>query len=602
MKKIKILPVYPYSPFSFWSFGESLKLTGKKATMPPTGLLTAMAMFPQDKFEFLPLQDLNVQPLDEEAVKSADLIATSSMVIHSESQDEIVNIAHKHNKKVVSGGPYPTATPERCANVDYIVGGEGELTIPLFIEDFLGGHLKHLYTEAEAVKSYKGRLSKINKPLLSATPIPRWDLVPDLNVYSSAGIQYSRGCPHDCEFCDITARFGRESRTKGSDQMIEEIDTVYNLGFRGSIFVVDDNFIGNLRNLKQFLPSFIDWQKQRGYPYEWYTEASVKLAHPENRKVLEQLVEAGMDMVFLGIETVDPDMIKVMNKSQNLRQNPRETVKILQNAGLEVTSGFIIGTDGEKKSVFDNLYNFIQETGIMVSMVGLLNAAPGTLLYSRLVNEERLRGESEGSNTHAFELNFKPKLEPDFSEQELITGYKNLLQRLYNSKNFYERCKVHHKNLGKKTYTRPRANKEGLAILGRLIKYQLTGNWDTETMKYLLTSFVSPFRSFSGAVADAVKFQHFKQITRDSIAADAYAEKIECLYGRFIDKIQNLKDKYGEDFSRLNKVASRKADRFAQEAEKIYYNLHPDFRGKAERVLQGLKKQLSSRDYRSLVD
>ena len=358
MDKIKVLPIYPKFPETFWSFGKTIKYVGKKAVMPPTGLATVLAMLPDEKFEAQRIIDLNVEPLTDEQIKSSDIIFTSTMIIQEDSHNEVVDKARFFGKKVVAGGPFVTTYPERTS-ADYIVAGEAEVTLRPFLEDLLNSPTQRIWTE----KSVSGRslvqLTKGRKVEITQTPLPRWDLL-DLNNYSSAAIQYSRGCPFNCDFCDITKLFGREPRTKTPEQMISELDALYNSGHRGSVFIVDDNFIGNRNNVKQLLPRIAEWQQERRYPFSLFTEASMNLAWDSNEAILEGMNKAGFDFVFLGIESVDDEVLKIMHKGQNTKMSQLEAVRRIQKYGLEVSGGFIIGRDGEKTDVFDNLFNFIQ--------------------------------------------------------------------------------------------------------------------------------------------------------------------------------------------------------------------------------------------------
>jgi len=598
-KKIKVLPIYPRSPLSFWGFQKALELAGKKSTMPPTGLATAMAMFPRDRFEVMPIQDLNITSLNESLVKESDLIATSSMIIHEKSLNEVIDTAHKLGKNVLAGGPFPSVSSKRV-NADYIVAGESEITLKPFLEDYLKGNPKKVYIEEEVKYRSNVELTKSGKPDLKQTPLPRWDLIPDLNAYDSIGIQYSRGCPYACEFCNITSLFGREPRTKGTQQMLEEFQALYNLGYMGGIFLLDDNLIGNIKNLKEFLPEFIKWQKQRDYPYELGTEASMNLAWPENTQILENMVEAGFTRVFLGIESVDPDMIEGMNKKQNLRMPPYEAVRKIQNKGLEVTGGLIVGNDGEKPEVFDNLYNFLQTSGIVVPMAGLLSVIPGTKLALRLEQEGRLRKETKGSNTHSFSLDFDPKLSLGFSEEQLMQGYKKFLAKIFDSKNYYERCRVLQSELGK-NHSHKYPLCEGLRILGRFTKDQLTGGADFQTLKYLGETLVRNSKNFPMAVSHAIKYQHLKEITEEALSVEEYPLKVGGMYDAFTTKVEEIYKRHLGDVYDARDEIAKKEKKLLQRAEKAYHKLHEDFRPNVRYALDSLKNKLKKKEYKKII-
>ncbi|MBU0957691.1 MAG: B12-binding domain-containing radical SAM protein [Nanoarchaeota archaeon] len=593
MKKIKILPIYPKSPPSFWSFNKSLEIIGKKAVMPPTGLATVMAMFPKNKFKIMQIIDLNVENLDKEKIKKADLIATSSMLIHKKSHEKIVKIAHKYNKKVIAGGPYPTDYPEQNKEVDFLITGEAELTLPPFIEDFLKNKAKKIYSSENIKDKSKTILTKSGRPDLTQTPIPRWDLFNDLNVYDSIGIQFSRGCPFDCEFCNITSLYGREPRTKSPKQMIAELNAIKKTNYQGGIFIVDDNLIGNINNLRKFLPELIKYQKKNNYQYTLMTEASMNLAWPENTQVLKDMAKAGFTNIFLGIESVDKDIINNMNKKQNLRMSPQKAVKIIQNAGLKVMGGFIIGTDGEKSNVFNKLFKFVQETGIVLPMIGLLTIVQGTKLHERLKNENRLNSKNISiSNTHTFSLGFKPKLTKPFTEKKLLDGYKKLLEKIFSPKNYYERCRISSKRV-KPQKTSKQSLLSGLKILAKFTKQQLFGGYNRETWKYLIETLIKNPKNFTEAVTEAIKFQHLKSITKDSIKAYTYKEKVEIWYKNFKKKSKIIITKYKNNIQKRKKILLKKANNLFNKAHKSYIKIPEDFKTESHiNILDNLKQRL----------
>ncbi len=589
MDKIKVLPIYPKFPETFWSFGKTIKYVGKKAVMPPTGLATVLAMLPDKKFEAQRIIDLNVEPLTNEQIKSSDIIFTSTMIIQRDSHDEIVERVHSLGKKVVAGGPFVTTYPD-MTSADYIVAGEAEVTLGPFLKDLLNNTTQRIWTE----KSVSGRslvqLTKGGKVLITNTPLPRWDLL-DLNNYFSAAIQYSRGCPFNCDFCDITKLFGREPRTKTPEQMLSELDALYNSGHRGSVFIVDDNFIGNRLSVKQLLPRITEWQQERRYPFSLFTEASMNLAWDSNRDILEGMQKAGFNQVFLGIESVDNEVLKIMHKEQNTKMSQLEAVTRIQQAGLEVSGGFIVGTDGEKKDSLDRLYNFIQEAGIVVPMPGLLTAVRGTDLYIRLESEGRIREESKGNNTHHLGFNFEIKTE--LSEKELLKGYRELLDKLFSAKNYFERCRTLQKKQGPHHRTK-RSSLEGLIILGRSIKGQLLAEGGLEYAKYLIETALRRPDYLPVAVAQAIKFDHFKNITGATLEADDYTKHAQSLYVQFSEKagriIASRKGNYPEKLNLIYETAENILGR----ADKKYQKLHKDFRRGAEEVLRRLYEMVNA--------
>ncbi|MEA5115448.1 MAG: B12-binding domain-containing radical SAM protein [Geobacteraceae bacterium] len=414
---MKILLVYPHYPDTFWSFRHALKFIGRKASFPPLGLLTVAAMLPGDWEKRL--VDMNVRPLADSDLAWADYVFISAMAIQLESAQEVIARCRRLGVKTVAGGPLFTACHEDFPNVDHLVLGEAEITLPLFLEDLRRGEAGHLYAEERRAD-------------LGETPIPLWELA-DVRKYASMNIQYSRGCPFDCEFCDITALFGRKPRSKSREQLLAELDSLYVRGWRGAVFFVDDNFIGDRGKLKrEVLPSIIDWMEERGRPFYFYTEASIDLA--DDPGLMELMVRAGFEEVFIGIETPYEGGLAESGKVQNRNRDMLASVKLIQQAGLQVHAGFIVGFDSDPSSIFDRQIRFIQESGIVTAMVGMLTALRGTRLYQRLLSEGRLLGDASGNNTE-IALNFIPRMDP----KTLIRGYRTILDTIYSPKNYYLR-------------------------------------------------------------------------------------------------------------------------------------------------------------------
>ena len=586
MGKTKVLPVYPRFPLTFWGYKTAIEYTGRKATMPPTGLLTVMAMLPEDKFEALRLVDENVEPLTDNHIRNSDIIFTSAMIVQEDSLNQVVKRAHALGKKVVAGGPFVTTYYDRT-NADYIVAGEAEVTLSPFLEDLLAGTTQRIWKE-ESVAGRSGvRLTKTGKANLISTPLPRWDLL-DFRDYFSASIQYSRGCPFDCDFCDITKLFGREPRTKTPEQMILELEAVYNAGHRGSVFIVDDNFIGNLRNVRILLPPIARWQRDRGYPFSLFTEASMNLAWDNNIDILKGMNDAGFDSVFVGIESVDIEVLKTMHKGQNTKMPQFEAVRRMQRAGLEVLAGFIVGSDGEKEDVFYNLFNFIQEAGIPVPMPGLLTALRGTDLYKRLEREGRIREESKGNNTHHLSFNFEPQQDENF----LIEGYKSLIRELFSPANYYQRCRTLQANLGS-NHKMSRTSLEGILAFGKSLRRQLFAKGGLEYLKYLIETAIKNPSYFPEAVAHAIKFDHFSTLTKATLVAGDYAPHTEGLYKQFVSKAGEIYEKGGKGVHKRLERISRKAHKIIAIAEKRYNKLHENFREGAYEALERLKTRLT---------
>jgi radical SAM superfamily enzyme YgiQ (UPF0313 family) len=413
------LLVYPKYPDTFWSFRHALKFVAKKASFPPLGLLTIAAMLPGEWHQRL--VDMNVEDLRDEDIRWADLVFLSAMSVQSEGADEVIARCYAMGRRIVAGGPHFTSNPQLYPHVDHLVLNEAELTLPGFLRDLEAGCAGHLY-ESEAWAD------------LDHTPLPVWDLI-SLRRYSSMNIQYSRGCPFDCEFCDITVLYGRAPRTKSRAQVIAELDALYVAGWRGPLFFVDDNFIGNRRKLKmEILPAIAEWMEAHKHPFFLNTEASINLADDE--ELMRMMVRAGFEAVFIGIETPNEESLIECGKTQNRHRDLAESVRDIQQAGLEVQGGFILGFDEDPPTIFDRLTAFIQETGIVTAMVGLLNAPTGTRLHKRMQSEGRLVSAFNGNNTDTA-MNFIPRM----SMEHLLAGYQNVLDSIYAPKAYYARVR-----------------------------------------------------------------------------------------------------------------------------------------------------------------
>lgn len=414
---MKILLAYPRYPESFWSFKHALRFVSKKAAHPPLGLLTVAAMLPRSWEKRL--IDMNVRKIKDADLQWADYVFISAMAIQRDSARELIARCKSLGVKTVAGGPLFTMEYEDFAEVDHLVLDEAEVTLPRFLADLEEGTEKHIYTANE-------------RPDIGNTPVPLWELI-NLNDYVTMSIQYSRGCPYDCEFCDITSLYGRKPRLKNVQQFIRELDSLYQYGWRGSVFIVDDNFIGNKIIIKQeILPAMIEWMDKHRHPFVFITETSINLA--DDKELMDLMRRAGFTHVFIGIETPSEDSLKECNKFNNVNRDLLASVKSIQNHGMEVSAGFIVGFDSDPPSIFERQINFIQQSGIVTAMVGLLNAPRGTRLFERLKNEKRLLQEFSGDNTD-FSLNFIPKMNP----QKLIEGYKQIVSTIYSPACYYER-------------------------------------------------------------------------------------------------------------------------------------------------------------------
>ena len=494
---MKILLVYPQYPDTFWSFRHALRIISKKASFPPLGLLTVAAMLPS-KWE-KKLVDMNVTTLDDKDINWADYVFISAMVVQRDSSKEVIARCKKLGAQVVAGGPLFTTGYEEFDGVAHFVLGEAEVTLPPFLEDLQQGCAKHIYTSSE-------------RPDISKTPIPLWSLI-NMKNYSSMYIQYSRGCPFNCEFCDIIILNGHKPRTKDKDQLLSELEALYRLGWRSGVFIVDDNFIGNKRKLKtEILPAIIKWMEKKKYPFAFSTEASINLADDE--ELMRLMVKAGFNTAFVGIETPNEESLVECNKSTNINRDLVASVKKIQNHGLEVQGGFIVGFDSDPVSIFRSQINFIQNSGIVTAMVGLLNAPRGTRLYHRLKKENRLLKGFSGDNTDC-SLNFIPKM----NYETLINGYKHILNTIYSPKQYYERIRTFLKEY------KPQKRKGIPRFQFYHIKGFIKSMWflgiKEKGRRYYWKLFVSTLlrrpRAFPISISLAVFGLHFRKIVEKSI-------------------------------------------------------------------------------------
>jgi radical SAM superfamily enzyme YgiQ (UPF0313 family) len=416
---MNILLVYPQSPNSFWSYRHALKFISKKAAVPPLGLLTISAMLPsawQKK-----LVDMNVSALRPGDIQWADYVFISALHIHKESVHYVIGECKKQHKKIVAGGPLFTHEYKSFPQIDHFVLNEAEITLPQFLNDLHAGHTQKLYKTAEYAD-------------ITKTPVPDYHLLSKKD-YAFMNLQVSRGCPFSCDFCEITSLLGHKVRIKENEQIIHELDALYQLNWRGPVFIVDDNFIGNKNTIKnKLLPAMKVWMQNHKYPFVFNTETSINLADDE--ELMSMMVETGFTSTFIGIETPEEKSLHDCNKVQNKNRDLLQSVLKIQKAGIQVSGGFIIGFDSDTPGVFQRQIDFIQKSGIVSAMVGLLNAPKNTRLYERLEAENRLTTETTGNNTD-FSINFIPKM----NHLELLKGYKEIIHNIYATKPYYKRIR-----------------------------------------------------------------------------------------------------------------------------------------------------------------
>ncbi len=422
---MKILLVNPEVPNTFWSLKNALKFVSKKALLPPLGLLTVAAILPES-FE-KKLIDMNIAPLRDCDIKWADYVFISTMMIQKDSAQIIISRCNKLNVKVVAGGPLFTSFPDLITGCSHLVLNEAEITLPLFLEDLASNSLKPVYrTNAKAN--------------MKTSPAPSWDLA-DIKKYGQLGLQFSRGCPFDCDFCDVTNIFGRRVRTKATAQIIAELEIIHKLKWRGEVFFVDDNFIGKRMKLKkELLPAIIEWMDKRNRPFAFNTQTSIDLVDDEELMTL--MARAGFDGVFIGLESPDESSLAECNKKQNIGRDIVSAVKKIQQFGMQVHGGFIVGFDSDKPNVFEKIINLIQDSGIVTAMIGLLNAPPGTRLYQKLLIQNRLKKNLPTGDNMDCTTNFVPKM----GLNELVSGYRKMLNTIYSQKYHCKRIKTFLRN------------------------------------------------------------------------------------------------------------------------------------------------------------
>lgn len=486
---MNILLLYPEFPDTFWSFKHALKFVRKKASSPPLGLLTVASMLPAAWSKRM--VDVNVTKLSKGDLAWADYVFISAMVVQRESAKKIISRCKEADVPIVAGGPLFTSEYEQFNEVDYFVLNEAEETLPQFLADLEQGNAKHIYETTEFTDIQK-------------TPAPAWELA-DLRRYGSMSIQFSRGCPFHCEFCNVTALFGHKPRIKSTGQIIAELDRFIELGWRGRIFFVDDNFIGNKRFLKdELLPALIKWRREKNQ-ITFYTEVSINVADDE--QLMAMMVEAGFDTVFIGIETPEEASLAECSKGQNKNRNLVEDVKRIQRTGLQVQAGFIVGFDSDTPSTFQRQIDFIQKSGIVTAMVGLLQAPAGTKLYDRMKHEGRLLGEMSGDN-----VDNTTNIVTNMHHKTLRDGYLNILRHIYSHDKYYQRVKTFLREYKPSKANAP-VNMEDVTAFFRSIYYLgIIGNQRSHYWKLLLWTYIRKPRSFPLAVKLAICGHHLRKV------------------------------------------------------------------------------------------
>lgn len=487
---MKILMIYPEFPDTFWSFKHALSFIRKKASSPPLGLLTIAGLFPQSWEKRL--VDLNVEKLRDKDIQWADMVFISAMTVQRSSSVKVIERVNALGKPIVAGGPLFTMDPDAFPTVDHLVLNEGEITIPMFLADLEKGQAKQRYATSEYAD-------------ITQTPIPDWSLI-KLNKYDSMSVQYTRGCPFACDFCNVTALLGRRMRLKTTEQFIAELDSLYDLGWRRNIFIVDDNFIGNKRILKEeLLPALIKWREgKKGCLF--LTEASINLADDE--ELIDMMVKAGFTQVFIGIETPEEDSLAECGKGQNRHRDLLSNVHKLQKGGLQVMGGFIVGFDSDNEGTFQRQIDFIQKSGIVTAMVGLLQAPIGTELYNRMEREGRLKAQDYSGDNVDGETNIVPVMEP----KKLKKGYRKILDTIYSAKGFTDRVITFLKTYNPRRHPVTLEFQEVMALFRSIWEIGIKSKERIYYWRLFFWSLFNDIRKFPLAITFSIYGYHFRRV------------------------------------------------------------------------------------------
>jgi len=493
---MNVLLIYPEWPDTYWSFKHALPFEGKRSAYPPLGLLTIAPLLPKDWNKRL--VDTNIRPLTDSDLKWADVAMVSGMLVHKAAVLKILDRCRARGLKTIVGGPIASSVQELPMHADHVVIGEAEALISILARDIEKGAGDPVY-KAE------------NMPLLGTTPVPDLSLI-NPKYYSCMAIQYSRGCPFNCEFCDIIEIYGRKPRTKSPAQVLAELDQLHAMKWRGSVFIVDDNFIGNKPKVKELLPYVADWNARNGSPFTFFTEASLNLS--DDKDLLQLMKDARFNRVFLGIETPVEASLKEAQKLQNTRRSLMDSVRRIQTYGMEVMAGFIVGFDSDPEDIFDRQVEFIQESGIPMAMVGLLLALPGTQLYRRLQKEGRLVDEGGGNNMD-LSLNFIPKM----NAQRLVEGYRSILERIYHPEAYYDRVRQFLEHFEPVAHTKRRLS-DYQAFFRSILRQGVFGDSRRSYWKFFLEAATRYRKSFDTAITLAIMGYHFQTLTRAVLEAE----------------------------------------------------------------------------------
>ncbi len=492
---MRALLVNPESPVTYWSQNHALPFVRRKAILPPLGLVTVAALLPSDWD--IRLIDMCIQPLRREDLDWSDIALVTGMLVQRESLLDVLAQCRRAGVCTVVGGPYATALPDELPNADHIVQGEAEGVMPELLADL------------EAKKA-KRNYSSLGKPDMSLSPTPRYDLL-SIGMYHQMALQFSRGCPYTCEFCDIIVMYGRKPRTKTSAQVLLELEAICKTGFCGDIFFVDDNFIGNKKAVKELLTSLARWKDDNGARVSFYTEATVNLANDE--PLMKLMVRAGFHAVFMGIETPSVAALRETRKFQNLSDNPIEQIHKIFRSGLDVWGGFIVGFDSDDEGIFRKIVAFIRAAGISYAMVGLLVALPNTELHNRLVAEGRIRRGDQFSGNQFAMTNINTRM----PTKALLNGYMSVLTQLYSPKSYFGRCKENIRVQVLRRRARVLARREIFAALVSVIRQGILGSYRGPYWRFIIWTLMRHPRKLGTAISQAAVGHHFMTYTRNTV-------------------------------------------------------------------------------------
>jgi len=565
MARIKnLLLVYPMVPGNtYWSYKYALRFAGKKSAMPPLGLITLATLIPAEYH--LKLIDINIAPLQDRDILWADAVLISAMHVQMDSFHETVRACNRIGRTVVAGGPYVSADYKNIDGVDHFILGEAEEIFAGFLSDLQTGCARKVYTAAR-------------RPDISRAATPRFDLL-DLSAYATMSIQYSRGCPFRCEFCNIWKSYGNRPRLKQAATLTAELDALFDLGWRGPVFIVDDNFIANKKRVKnELLPALITWQQNHRYVYQFFTEASINMA--DDRQLLAGMRDAKFNEVFIGIETPSTASLKEAGKHQNLKGNLNRSIRRIQQYGMEVMAGFILGFDSDKPDIFKRQIEFIRTNAIPRAMVGLLNAPPGTDLYSRLEKEGRILSDFAGNNTHQFATNFITKMD----QNRLRDGYLSVLAALYdvNLKDYFTRCNRLFDNLGDTRYFQRDIGFNEIRVLLKSLVIQPFTRYGLQYVQFIVRNLFKHPDIWGETIRFAVIGHHYHTITRETLKSQAVASALDASYRDLREQLRvclNTMKLNSQDAGRQALRLWEGQKKTLQEIRNRIDCIHEDFRG-----------------------